>query len=88
MQAGVAEGNEKKAPVPARSETHQERKTLSLRELIGSGLAAALGVQSGKNRERDFNNGKASSFIALGIVFTAIFIGSVLTIVNLVLSGR
>ncbi|MEM6544843.1 MAG: DUF2970 domain-containing protein [Pseudomonadota bacterium] len=62
--------------------------SLSAAELLSSGLAAALGVQSGKNRERDFSRGKASTFIALGITFTVVFIGSVLAVVNLVLLSR
>lgn len=64
------------------------RSSLSVLELLGSGCAAALGVQSGKNRARDFTRGSASTFIALGIVFTAIFIGGLLTIVRLVLLGQ
>lgn len=81
-------GDKGRAPDSAVQQTNQKRESLSLLELMGSGLAAALGVQSSKNRERDFSHGKAGNFIALGIVFTALFIGSVLTIVNLVLSGR
>jgi hypothetical protein len=43
-------------------------------QMLQSILAAAFGVQSGKNRARDFTYGKASHFIALGTVFTLIFI--------------
>ncbi|EKT4557532.1 DUF2970 domain-containing protein, partial [Pseudomonas putida] len=35
-------------------------------QMLHSILAAAFGVQSGKNRARDFTHGKASHFIALG----------------------
>ena len=52
--------------------------------IIQSTLAAAIGVQSKKNRERDFEEGNASTFIAAGIIFTAIFIAAVLTVVELV----
>lgn len=43
-------------------------------QLLHSTLAAALGVQSGKNRARDFTHGKPSHFIAMGIAFTLVFI--------------
>lgn len=56
-------------------------------QVLQSTLAAALGVQSRKNRERDFEKGKASHFIIAGILFTLIFIGVMVTIVRTVLSG-
>ena len=40
-------------------------------QIIQSTLAAAIGVQSKKNRERDFQEGNAGTFIAAGIIFTA-----------------
>lgn len=52
--------------------------------IIQSTLAAAIGVQSKKNRERDFQEGSAGAFIAAGIIFTALFIGTVITVVQLV----
>jgi cell division septal protein FtsQ len=44
-------------------------------------------VQSSKNRERDFKQGRAGVFIAAGIVFTVLFIGVVFTVVQLVLKS-
>ena len=52
--------------------------------IIQSALAAAIGVQSKKNRERDFQEGNAGTFIAAGIIFTALFIATVMTVVQLV----
>ncbi|MBF6624570.1 MAG: DUF2970 domain-containing protein [Pseudomonas stutzeri] len=63
----------------------QERKTLTLRQMLQSVLAGALGVQSGKNRARDFSQGKPSQFILLGVGFTLVFILAILGIVKLVL---
>lgn len=57
-------------------------------QVIGSVLAAGLGVQSSRNRERDFKQGRAPVFIVAGLLFTALFIGAVYTVVSLVLSGR
>ncbi|MAT91071.1 MAG: hypothetical protein CME59_00570 [Halioglobus sp.] len=56
-------------------------------QVVGSVMAAGLGVQSSKNRERDFKQGRIGVFIAAGIIFTGLFIGTVFTVVQLVLSG-
>lgn len=54
-------------------------------QMLQSVLAAAFGVQSGKNRSRDFSRGKPSQFIVLGILFTVAFVGVIALIVQLVL---
>jgi len=56
-------------------------------QVIGSTLAAGLGVQSSKNRERDFNRGKLSTFIAAGLTFTIVFIATLYFIVSMVLKN-
>jgi hypothetical protein len=53
--------------------------------MLQSVLAAAFGVQSGKNRARDFSRGKPSHFIILGVLFTAIFVLVLFGLVKLVL---
>ena len=63
----------------------EQEKNLTLRQMLGSVLAAALGVQSGKNRARDFSHGKPSHFIILGVGFTVLFVLIVLGVVRLVL---
>jgi hypothetical protein len=60
---------------------------LNTLQVVGSVLSAGLGVQSSKNRERDFRQGRIGVFIAAGIVFTLAFIGVVLLVVHLVLKG-
>ncbi|MDP5052789.1 MAG: DUF2970 domain-containing protein [Congregibacter sp.] len=57
-------------------------------QLVTSVLAAGLGVQSSKNRERDFKQGRAGTFVIAGLIFTALFIGTVYTIVSMVLNSR
>ena len=52
--------------------------------IIQSTRAAAIGVQSKKNRERDFEEGSAGTYIVAGIVFTALFIATMLTVVHVV----
>lgn len=61
---------------------------LSTGAILQSVFAAALGVQSSKNRERDFNQGNFKVYVAAGIIFTALFIGGVFSVVQLVLASR
>jgi len=67
------------------SEDSEER--VSLFQVIGSVFAAGLGVQSSKNRERDFKQGRFGVFVAAGIVFTLLFMGTLYGVVQLVLSS-
>ena len=64
-----------------------EKRSLNPLQVVGSVLSAAFGVQSSKNRERDFKHGRAGVFIAAGIVFGLLFIGTVFAIVQLVLKS-
>jgi len=57
-----------------------------LLQLVTSVFAAAFGVQSSKNRERDFKHGKARIFIVSGILFVVLFGLTVFTLVRFVLS--
>ena len=45
--------------------------------LVQSVCAAAFGVQSEKNRRRDFESGKFWHFVAAGLVFVAVFMALV-----------
>lgn len=62
-----------------------EEQALTFIQLMGSVFAAALGVQSDQNRARDFERGKPSHFIAIGIIFTAFFVILMMLFVKLVL---
>jgi hypothetical protein len=66
-------------------EKDPQQAPLTLREMLQSVLAAALGVQSGKNRSRDFSRGKPSHFILLGVLFTTLFVIVLLVTVKLIL---
>lgn len=61
------------------------QQPLSFWEMLQSVLSAAIGVQSGKNRARDFSRGKPSHFVMLGIGFTAVFVLLIFGVVKLVL---
>jgi hypothetical protein len=57
----------------------------SLVNTIKSVAAAFFGVQSNKNRERDFSQGRFSHFIIVGILGVIIFIAALIAIVTLVI---
>ena len=59
---------------------------LSFKQIVSSVLAAAFGVQSSANRERDFQRGRLQHFVAAGIVFTALFVGAVIIAVKMVVN--
>lgn len=77
-------------PSPEKAAPVLEHKPAALNpfQVISSVFAAGLGVQSSKNRERDFKQGRAGTFIFAGLLFTALFIGTVYTVVSMVLSSR
>ncbi len=62
-----------------------KKKGPNLLQVISSVLAAAFGVQSAKNRERDFQHGNAVTFIGVGVVATLLFILLIYGTVRLVL---
>jgi hypothetical protein len=48
-------------------------------------MQASFGVQSKKNKERDFASGSIKGFVIAALVFTILFVITVATVVNLVL---
>lgn len=68
------------------SNIDRDDKPVSLFQVVGSVLASFFGVQSSKNRARDFNRGKAHVFISVGIVMTIVWYGSIYLLVNVVLN--
>ena len=69
--------SEDKPPVESRPPTFWQ--------MLHSVMAAAFGVQSGKNRERDFTHGKPVHFLLLGLMFTVGFAALLFGVVQLVL---
>ena len=63
----------------------KSEKKLSLFDVALSTCAAALGVQSSKNRKRDFSRGNPITFLAFGALFTVIFVLTIVGIVHLVI---
>lgn len=63
----------------------KDEKNSSLKDVAGSVAAAFIGVQSEKNRKRDFTKGKFSHFVIVGLIGVVLFVGALVAIVSLVL---
>lgn len=64
----------------------KQKPKQSVWQVVLSTCAAAFGVQTDKNRERDFTEGSVKSYIVAGVVFTMIFVVVLFFIVKLVLN--
>jgi len=62
-------------------------KEPTLWDVVKSVMAAMLGVQKSKNHQRDFQYGKPSQYIIVGLIAVAIFIGIIVTVVKIVMSS-
>jgi len=59
----------------------------TLGQVIASVLAAGFGVQSEKNRQRDFETGSGTQYVIVGIIATILFVLTIYGVVRLVLSS-
>ncbi len=62
-----------------------QTKPLPLRQVVGSVMAALLGVQSSRNQARDFARGTARQYIVVGLIATILFVTMVYLAVKLIL---
>ncbi|GAC1631391.1 MAG: hypothetical protein NVS9B10_24740 [Nevskia sp.] len=62
-------------------------KPPTLLDTIFSVLASFFGVQSEKNRRRDFTAGKPMVFIGVAIVLTVVFVFSLILVVKIMLAN-
>lgn len=60
----------------------------SVLKVMQSVAAGALGVQSSKRRDEDFGSHSPWPYIIGGLLFTALFIGTLVLIVQVALSGQ
>ena len=64
---------------------NDNNKAPSFIDILLSVLSAMIGVQSDKNRERDFNQGKLSHYIVVGVIVVIVFVFTLIAIVNNIL---
>jgi hypothetical protein len=69
------------------SKTRETSENLSFWQVVLSVIQASFGVQSQKNRERDFKQGNLVTFIVAALIFTSLFVGTLLLIVKSVLNS-
>lgn len=67
------------------NQSKETRKGTGFLNVLKSTMFAASGIQTKANRERDFEQGKPSTFIAAGIIFVAVFILGMVGVVQLVM---
>lgn len=69
--------------------SHQLKKNegTSFIEIVKSAFAALFGIQNSKNRERDFQKGKPSDFIAIGIIFVVLLLIGMGFLVKVILAN-
>ena len=70
--------------MPAPEPDPEHTKPLSLREVVGSIMAALLGVQSSRNHARDFARGTAGQYIVVGLIATIVLVLLVYLAVKLI----
>jgi hypothetical protein len=69
------------------TEKNQDEPSVGPLQIIGSVFAAAFGVQSSKNRERDFKQGRFANFVIAGILCTVLFVAALYLVVSTVLEN-
>ena len=68
----------------ANKNEEQQAPKLSIKHLLISTLGAAIGVQSKDVYEKDFQQKSIMPYIVAGIVFTALFLFTLIAIVSFV----
>jgi len=63
----------------------EKPKKITPFSFMGSIIAAAFGVQTKSNRDRDFEHGKFHYFVIGGIVFAVLFVLLVIGVVKVVM---
>lgn len=72
-------------PASETLEQKQEADKPTFLQITLSVMAAAIGVQSDKNRQRDFSQSSPMPYIVGGLIFTVVFVLSIIGVVMLVL---
>jgi hypothetical protein len=70
---------------PSAIDEEEAAPNITVLQVVGSILASFYGVQSAKSRKRDFQHGKAKTFIVVGILMTAVWYLTIYLVVTLVL---
>ncbi|PCI65499.1 MAG: hypothetical protein COB38_11080 [Gammaproteobacteria bacterium] len=63
----------------------EENKKIGPLQIVGSVLAAMVGIQTEDNRERDFTSGQIGNYIFVGVIVVIIFIFTLMSVVDNIL---
>lgn len=63
----------------------QPSKPIPFWQVVVSVIQASFGVQSSRNRERDFTQGRFLPFVVAALIFTALFVLTIVFVVSMVL---
>ncbi|MBU2098702.1 MAG: DUF2970 domain-containing protein [Gammaproteobacteria bacterium] len=64
--------------------SNADEEKLSFWQMMLSVFQASFGVQNQKNKERDFAKGSVKGFIAAALIFTVLFVLTIVTVVSVV----
>ncbi|MFT6286523.1 MAG: hypothetical protein ACJA09_001273 [Alcanivorax sp.] len=70
---------------PSANDEEVPTPNVTVLQVMGSVAASFFGVQSSKSRKRDFQYGKAKTFITVGILMTVVWYLTIYLVVTLVL---
>ncbi|MEJ2344359.1 MAG: DUF2970 domain-containing protein [Gammaproteobacteria bacterium] len=62
-----------------------EEDKVGLGRVVMSVLAAMFGVQGARAHERDFTKGRPAAYVIVGLIFTLLFILTIVGVVTLVM---
>jgi len=65
---------------------NNDKENVTFLQVISSVGAAMFGVQTDKNRQRDFKKGKLWHYVVGGLLFAVVFIAILVVIVKMALS--
>ncbi|MEI8209576.1 MAG: DUF2970 domain-containing protein [Methylococcales bacterium] len=57
----------------------------TITQIFKSVLSAFIGVQSEKNRKEAFEKGSLSAYIIVGLIFTALFVMTIILVVSTII---
>jgi hypothetical protein len=63
----------------------EKQESLPFWRMFLSVFQASFGVQNKKNKQRDFEKGSVKGFVAAALIFTVLFVMTLVIIVSLVL---
>jgi hypothetical protein len=63
----------------------QQQEQVGLWAVVASVMGAMFGVRGSKAHQRDFTKGRPAAYVIVGLIFTAIFVLTIVTVVMLVM---